>query len=53
MRHVCKVCKGYGRITCPTCQGDGVINKKEICYRCHGRKTIECKVCQGTGVIED
>ncbi len=52
MAHICRNCKGEGKVVCPRCVGDGKI-QGETCYYCQGEKTVECKACDGTGIVED
>lgn len=61
----CSNCSGTGKVTCPTCDGDGKIrntsyipilseistlaNDWQTCPNCHGSGEKKCSRCNGTG----
>lgn len=48
--HACDVCNGKLKITCPTCQGKGAVEKKRVCPDCNGVDSKKpCPTCKGRG----
>ena len=56
----CTQCAGTGKITCPTCHGEGFFAKTDIdtgetirrlCNYCGGDRQIRCGACRGTGEV--
>ena len=59
----CVGCKGTGSVSCPICNGKGVITKKVIimsemglnnkveCQSCQGTGKLLCKLCGGVGMV--
>lgn len=43
----CRVCRGEGHISCPTCGGKGKITQETVCPRCEGRGRVVCPACDG------
>ena len=39
------MCNGSGRISCPVCEGEGVVGRTIRCPYCSGRKTMVCPLC--------
>ena len=52
MEHRCRACGSTGKVTCPRCGGNGIIQRMK-CYYCQGEGQVKCKACNGTGVVKD
>ena len=54
----CTTCGGTGKVTCPTCHGQGFSVRvaddgqetRRLCGFCGGDRNIRCGACRGTGV---
>ena len=52
-KHLCRHCKGSGRVPCIRCAGTGTFENGQICNYCHGERFVECPACKGEKYIED
>ena len=52
-KHLCKHCKGNGRVPCTRCDATGKMYSGEKCYACQGEKYVLCPVCKGEKYVED
>ncbi len=57
----CTYCKGKGKVTCPTCDGQGSWAvpsnppgswEHKICMDCNGSGEVKCRPCRGSGKTE-
>lgn len=42
---ICTYCENNLVVTCPVCNGEGVMGRTILCYYCRGKKTIDCPLC--------
>jgi hypothetical protein len=55
----CSACGGTGKVTCPTCHGEGFFSRvsetgetvRRLCAYCGGDRKVRCGACHGTGEI--
>jgi hypothetical protein len=53
----CATCDGTGKVSCPSCHGQGFTTRQNedgesiqrLCWGCQGKRQITCGVCRGTG----
>lgn len=41
----CSYCGGSGQVTCPVCDGEGVLGRTIGCRYCRGACTLKCPLC--------
>jgi DnaJ-class molecular chaperone len=64
---ICARCNGKGSITCPACDGRGVVQDDQLessiiaespphpppCPECRGRGMVVCPDCEASGEVDD